>query len=56
MKAVRETVSEVSGVTNVRVDLKKERVWVSCRGEVSPQHVVDAIESNGRFRAALVED
>ena len=55
-KAVRETVSEVSGVTKVRVDRKEERVWVSCASEVSPQQVVEAIQSNGKFRAKLVEE
>ncbi len=40
---------------DVRVDLKEKRVWVSCRVEVSPQQVVEAIESNGKFRAELVE-
>ncbi len=55
-KAVRETVSEVSGVTDIRVDRKEERVWVSCSSEVSPQQVVAAIESSGKFHAKLVEE
>ena len=55
-QAVREAVNEVSGVTDVRADRKEERVWVSCSSEVSPQQVVEAIQSNGKFRARLVEE
>jgi len=55
-KAVRETVSEVSGVTDVRIDRKEERVWVSCSSEVSPQQVVEAIQSSGKFRARLIKE
>jgi hypothetical protein len=42
-------------VTGVRVDLKEKRAWVSCGSEVSPEQVVAAIESSGRFEAKLVE-
>ncbi len=55
-KAVREAVNEVSGVTDVRADRKEERVWVSCSSEVSPQQLVEAIQSNGKFRARLVQE
>lgn len=55
-KAVRETVSKVSGVTDVRVDRREQRVWVSCTAGVSPQQVVDAIQSDGNFRARLAEE
>ena len=55
-KAVREAVNEVSGVTDVRANRKEERVWVSCSSEVSPQQVVEAIQSNGKFRARLVDE
>jgi len=55
-KAVREAVNEVSGVTDVRADRKEERVWVSCSSEVSPQQLMEAIQSNGKFRARLVQE
>jgi hypothetical protein len=42
-------------VTEVGVELKEKRVWVSCGAEVSPQQVVGAIESAGKFRAKFLD-
>ena len=55
-QAVREAVSKVPGVTDVRVEMKEKRAWATCSSEVSPDQIVAAIQLGGRFQAEFVEE
>ncbi len=54
-KAIEKSLRGVEGVRDVRVDQKAERVTVVTSPDVGTASLVAAIQSAGRYTAALVE-
>ncbi len=52
-KAIDKALRDVEGVRKVRVDRKAERVTVVAGAALAPEHLEQAIESAGNFRAEL---
>ncbi len=56
MKAVREAVLKVEGVTEADVSLREKTARVTAHKSITPDAVKQAIESAGEYRAELVKN